>query len=202
MRRMYSEQELSKIIKEVFDAEVASGEFDETIADYVDAYLVEHPVDITALEGQDVEVKSLEATDAIKYLSKIIDEDGKSRFLQGNGVPNEDVVSPYCKWSLSGTHLLCVIAGTFEDGTELPAYFTLARFGPPQWVLDKIYPVWASVNIERFTAKLTANDWSTQDLDLLLQDQGSYLQIIGNNSQVVTLTATRSFRIQIDLLID
>ena len=54
MRRMYSEQELSKIIKEVVDAEVASGEFDETIADYVDAYLVEHPVDITALEGQTI----------------------------------------------------------------------------------------------------------------------------------------------------
>lgn len=55
MRRMYSEQELTNIIKEVFDAEVESGVFDESIADYVDAYLVEHPVDITALEGQTIE---------------------------------------------------------------------------------------------------------------------------------------------------
>ena len=55
---MYSEQELTKIIKEVSEAYIdeliEGGEFDQAIADYVDAYLVEHPVDITALEGQTI----------------------------------------------------------------------------------------------------------------------------------------------------
>ena len=58
MRRMYSEQELTKIVKEVSEAYIdeliEGGEFDQAIADYVDAYLVEHPVDITALEGQTI----------------------------------------------------------------------------------------------------------------------------------------------------
>ena len=54
MRRMYSEQELTKVIKEVFEAELASGALDEQVSDAVDAYLVEHPVDITALEGQTI----------------------------------------------------------------------------------------------------------------------------------------------------
>ena len=64
MRRMYSEQELTKVIKEVFDAELASGALDDKINDAVDAYLLENPVDITALEGQDVECASVTATGA------------------------------------------------------------------------------------------------------------------------------------------
>ena len=54
MRRMYSEQELTNVIKVVFEQELADGALDESIADAVDAYLVEHPVDITALEGQTI----------------------------------------------------------------------------------------------------------------------------------------------------
>lgn len=54
MRRMYSEQELTRIIGEVFDQKLESGALDSSISDAVDAYLVEHPVDITALEGQTI----------------------------------------------------------------------------------------------------------------------------------------------------
>ena len=54
MRRMYSEQELTKVIKEVFEAELASGALDEQVSDAVDAYLLENPVDITALEGKTI----------------------------------------------------------------------------------------------------------------------------------------------------
>ena len=62
MRRMYSEQELTKIIHDVVGNYIEDGAFDESIASAVDAYLVEHPVDITALEGKDVELNSLDAT--------------------------------------------------------------------------------------------------------------------------------------------
>lgn len=55
MRRMYSEQELTNVIKKVFEEELESGALDELVSDAVDAYLVEHPVDITALEGQTIE---------------------------------------------------------------------------------------------------------------------------------------------------
>ena len=62
MRRMYSEQELTKVIEVVFEKELEDGAFDEAISDAVDAYLVEHPVDITALEGQDISPKDVSAT--------------------------------------------------------------------------------------------------------------------------------------------
>ena len=62
MRRMYSVKELTTLIKEVFDAELESGALDSKIADAVDAYLVEHPVDITALEGQTIAPAVVNAT--------------------------------------------------------------------------------------------------------------------------------------------
>ena len=65
MRRMYSEQELTKIIGEVFDQKIEAGAFNESIADAVDAYLVENPVDITALEGQTVAPAVVNATTSI-----------------------------------------------------------------------------------------------------------------------------------------
>ena len=54
MRRMYSEQELTKIVKNVLEDAIADGDLDQAISDAVDAYLVEHPVDITALEGKTI----------------------------------------------------------------------------------------------------------------------------------------------------
>lgn len=54
MRRMYSEKELTTIINQVVGEYIEAGALDESIADAVDAYLVEHPVDITALEGQTI----------------------------------------------------------------------------------------------------------------------------------------------------
>lgn len=65
MRRMYSEQELTKIIGEVFDAKIEAGAFDDSISDAVDAYLVEHPVDITALEGKTIAPAVVNATTSI-----------------------------------------------------------------------------------------------------------------------------------------
>ena len=51
---MYSEQELTQVINEVIAGKIEAGAFDEAIADAVDDYLVEHPVDITALNGQTI----------------------------------------------------------------------------------------------------------------------------------------------------
>lgn len=65
MRRMYTEQQLTAIIREVFEAELASGALDDKVSAAVDAYLVEHPVDITALEGQDISPEDISATGAI-----------------------------------------------------------------------------------------------------------------------------------------
>ena len=44
MRRMYSEQELTTIIKAVFDEEVESGVFDDKIKEYAEDWLEENPL--------------------------------------------------------------------------------------------------------------------------------------------------------------
>ena len=89
---MYSEQELTKIIKEVSEAYIdeliEDGIFDEDIADYVDAYLVEHPVDITALEGQTIAPAQVNATTGVSAPS--------GTFTSINGESNPSVKPIYC----------------------------------------------------------------------------------------------------------
>ena len=65
MRRMYSVKELSEIIYAVVGGYIEDGAFDEIVADAVDAYLVEHPVDITALDGQTIAPAVVNATTSI-----------------------------------------------------------------------------------------------------------------------------------------
>ena len=88
MRRMYSEQELSKIIKVVFEEELESGALDESIADAVDAYLVENPVDITALEGKTIAPAVVNATTSVSAPSGV--------FTELNGESTPSVKPIYC----------------------------------------------------------------------------------------------------------
>ena len=134
MRRMYSEQELTKVIKEVFDAEIASGAFDEKVSDAVDAYLVENPVDITALEGQDVELASLDASGLITG-GEIVEK--MSGYSYGNW--SSPVTPIYAGAVKNGNKLTLVIFGKINAETPISTY-GLGEFNLPSAVLNKIYP--------------------------------------------------------------
>lgn len=82
MRRMYSEKELTDIIKVVFEEELESGALDESISDAVDAYLVENPVDITALEGKTIAPAVVNATTSMSAPS------GTFTSLNGESTPS------------------------------------------------------------------------------------------------------------------
>lgn len=118
MRRMYSEQELTKIIKEVVGVYIDEGAFDESIADYVDAYLVEHPVDITALEGQDVELKSLVATDSI--VGKTLKQTSFSYEKDFNlaSVSNLTIENIYNRFAEINNVLHCIVNIKITNNTE------------------------------------------------------------------------------------
>ena len=202
MRRMYSEKELTTIINQVVGEYIEAGALDESIADAVDAYLVEHPVDITALEGLDISVKSITATDGIDY-GQLVDEDGHERFIIDDGIPSTitGVTFSYYKWSLSGTHLMIVLAGTIENGTEFTTNTELANFQIPSWIGDKIYPVWATYSIELKVIDMRDNSWGSQTFNCVLQKtSGTNLRL--TNLSNVTLSSDKGFRIQFDLLID
>ena len=140
MRRMYSEQELSKIIKEVFDAEVEAGEFDETIADYVDAYLVEHPVDITALEGQDVSVNSLDA-DGLITGGEIVEKMSGYSFVLDSVSENITLNVTYASVVKTGNKITFVWAFEVErTDTVTSSISRLGDFVIPASIGAKLYP--------------------------------------------------------------
>ena len=140
MRRMYSEQELTKVIKEVFEAELASGALDEQVSDAVDAYLVEHPVDITALEGQDVELNSLDA-DGLITGGEIVEKMSGYAFdklAEVTGLTREFVYAGCVK---NGNKLTFVIACNYTRTDSIAGgdgY--LGEFSIPSDVASKLYP--------------------------------------------------------------
>ena len=137
-----------------------------------------------------------------KDISNLVDSKGNPRFIEGNGTPGtiEGFTSTYCKWSLSGTHLMIVLAGSFVNNTVLAANSTIATYPIPKFIYDKIYFVWQN-NMEIKTINSYADDWSSQGIQFKFQKIGNEtaLKIETNN---ITFTANRSFRVQFDLLID
>lgn len=142
-------------------------------------------------------------------MERIIDANGNFRFVEGNGIIPDTLPTGfnimYSKWSLSGTHLMLVLAGTIENGTIVPIGVNRpwATFNLPNYILDKIIPVWATDFIESKSATLRADDWTTQSQTLSLIKKTNALELAPTGSATsITLTAKRNFKIQFDLLID
>lgn len=137
-----------------------------------------------------------------KDINTLVDNAGNPRFIEGNGTPAtiEGFTSTYCKWSLSGTHLMLVLAGSIANGTAITNGTNIATFNIPDFIFDKIYPVFASV-IEVKSTPVYASDWSTQQLQIK-EIKSTLNRVIYFETGSVTLTANRSFRMQFDLLID
>ena len=157
MRRMYSEQELTKIIGEVFDAKIEAGAFDESISDAVDAYLVEHPVDITALEGKTIAPAVVNATTSVGAPS------GAFTALSGGAITGDSIIENmsgytaylpstdakravdiiYAGACKNGNKLTLVVFGSFEvlDASITPAEaYIWTEFGIPPEVMAKLFP--------------------------------------------------------------
>lgn len=142
--------------------------------------------------------------DGYTLMEKIKDASGNLRFVGGEGTPLSQAgyTNAYCGWSLSGTHIMFVLAGGFASGTTISAG-QFAVFDIPQWIADKIFPVFGASNIEVKEVPLYNADWTVDDNKppLVLQKSGHYV-FIKNVSTSFTLAKDRSFRVQFDLLID
>ena len=137
-------------------------------------------------------------------IESLVDSDGNRRFIEGDNVTSgipAGVNIVYNKWSLSGTHLMIVVAGNIANGTEFAGTkAALAKAKLPEYILDKIVPVWANKNIDAGTIQCRAADWSTQQINVAIEKDGEYVTIYTSDSR--TFNADRSFRFQFDLLID
>lgn len=160
-------------------------------------------VSVTYETVDDVDIPTYHITTANGFVTVEADGDTAARplIVEGDGVPLEQagVTITYCKWSLSGTHLMMVCAGTIADTTVIADNATFATYNIPEWIINKIVPVWSN-NIESKTINFRAENWTEQNASCLLQKATNSLKIIKINA--LTLTADRNFRIQFDLLID
>ena len=135
-------------------------------------------------------------------ITTLTDSKGNPRFIEGDGIPKTNLPGltiSYCKWSLSGTHLMLVCAGTVVNETVFTTG-NIATFNLPNWILNKIYPVWANSYIEKKSIALVADNFTEQSTTSVLVKSETSIAIYV--SSAVTLTANRGFRVQFDLLID
>lgn len=142
----------------------------------------------------------LEVTGDVKVFENIVDKDGHKRFIEGDITIKDtqsDVEKIYGKWSLSGSHLLIVLAGNIANTKSINAG-ELAKIEIPDWILDKIQPIFLE-NVALTNFSLYNIDYTSQ-IHTFVLSKGQYLYIRLASS--FTATADRSFRISFDLLID
>lgn len=134
-------------------------------------------------------------------ITQLVDSNGQPRFVEGDGVgiTKEGITIFYCKWSISGTHLMCVVSGTIDNATELVVTDIIAKFEVPAFILNKVLPLFGHI-VEIKGILLYADNYTSQNIGLQFRKEASDLRI--QPTSTTTLTANRNFRIQFDLLID
>lgn len=152
--------------------------------------------------GGDLEV--IGDTSGIK-IEDLVDSAGNKRFIEGNVTLESGgsaITKTYGKWSLSGTHLLIVLAGTIPAESVLADGSTIARVDLPSWIVNKIYPTSGIVvTSKKVTFFKTGVPWVNEEKMFSLSKYNNGISI-GNPFGAQTITNDSSFRIQFDLLID
>ncbi len=142
----------------------------------------------------DVQAKAVK-----KDIATLVDKDGHQRFIEGDITFKEitGLSFTFGKWSLSGSHLLIVIAGNVENGASISAQ-AFSDIVVPEWIFNKIIPI-----VDKRVTPLTYNMYSD---GLTLSTITGWLNKESNKLQTTisafVADADNSFRLQIDLLID
>ena len=136
-------------------------------------------------------------------LEDIVDSAGNKRFIEGNGTLGEieGLTFTYNKWSLSGTHLMIVLAGTVTATTIINNTTFCVYENIPDYIMNKLVASWFSgtvVDIKTAVFRnLNDNGTSTLNLHLKKEDNKLYIKSYGSLTN-----SSSAFRIQFDLLID
>jgi len=139
-----------------------------------------------------------------KDFATLVDSKGNPRFIEANIDKSlwniEKAELTYAKWSLSGTHLMIVLAGTGNSATISLNQYVLNTFDIPNFIYEKIVALGGgnavSITNIRLFSTYTAED--TYFLTLQKETKGLSIRSRWNG----TLTINGDFRIQFDLLID
>lgn len=144
-------------------------------------------------------VESESKLNGIKVFEDIKDKDGHKRFIEGEiTFVNNDITKTYAKWSLCGSHLLVVCAGSALNTTVIASGSKLADVELPEWILNKIYPLYSDV-VVKLSYDWFSNDYTNQSGIAYFNKASTKMSII---LSALTLNKDRAFRIAYDLLID
>ena len=162
----------------------------QTIINLNDCHLIVTPTEISV--GNGVYGASLES---------IVDSHGNPRFVESDITMNTitGITQTYGKWSLSGTHLMIVIAGTIVTGDYTGkswATITLSSY-----IAQKIRSIVGNVVEYKNVTAYTSN-YQTQNLQIGLFIVPATNTLRVNLVSPITITADSNFHIQFDLLID
>ena len=139
-------------------------------------------------------------------MSNIVDSHGNKRFVEGNitMVPRQGFTNTYGKWSLSGTHLMIVIAFDLDSGVATPVNGILAQFSLPEFIYSNIKNLWNDVaSIIDVNVREKALWYKSKILDnIQLHKDDNQRCSIRTSGTTITTTALSACRIQFDLLID
>ena len=149
------------------------------------------------VNGQEVNANQLEG---------ILDKDGHARFIEGDGTSTtqEGLTVSYCKWSLSGSHLMLVFAGALDANYVLTDNQTTALFALPEWIMNKIFPVagYNTIEIKDVNVFNSSSISIAYTEKLAIQKLSNGIGIfIPQRAQTAPAYQT-TFRAQFDLLID
>lgn len=146
------------------------------------------------------DLEDLEVSGKAKLFENIVDKDGHKRFIEGEGVKpasQTGITLTYNKWSLSGTHLMCVIAGSVTAGTYTSVIVNYDSM--PTWIKDKIIGV--SDNYIEFKSYPFYVGYLGQAVSIQISKSVNGGLVFAFTSST-TFSETKYFRIQYDLLID
>ena len=133
----------------------------------------------------------------------IKDANGHNRFIESNGTPveQEGINVPYCKSSLSGTHLMCVVAGTITKETVISNNTALAYFPLPSWVLNKITAMYGNL-ISYVKGQIVNTNYEPSEISVYFDKGNDGITCYLLGAHTASDTYDEVFRIEIDLLID
>lgn len=132
----------------------------------------------------------------------IKDNNGNKRFVEGSLTTSSitGMTYDYSKWSLSGTHLMMVLAGFTTDSVVLSQGQTICEIELPSYIFDKIYPVTSNqVDTKQISFKNTVGGTIDNVTIWLIKDTN---KLVFQNRTNITIATDRYFRMQFDLLID
>ena len=134
-------------------------------------------------------------------LENICDSQGRKRFLEGTLSQPEisGLTRTYNRWSLSGTHLMIVLAGTLAANTSLSFGTSLGAAVVPQWLADKVVPLISNKALVVQQTFIRPNGGVERANVAIAKYLNSLIvETYGN----ITFNDDMTFRIQFDLLID